>query len=79
MGLFPRPMGEGKGEGAANTLCGLYNNSEALELPTIGWFWSSEEYNGGAPSSNAMYVRFSDGYVSGDLKDSQRNVICVGG
>ncbi len=71
-------MGEGKGEGAANTLCELYNNSEALELPTIGWFWASKEYNG-ATSSNAMYVRFSDGYVSGDLKDSQRNVICVGG
>jgi len=59
---------------AENTLCGLYNNREALGLPSSGWFWSASEYD----TDIAWNVHFSSGYVNYGLKDDQSSVVCVG-
>ena len=61
-------------DAAENTLCGLYNNREALGLPSSGWFWSASE--GG--TGGAWRVNFSDGGVYNGGKTSQRSVVCVG-
>ena len=47
-------------DAAENTLCGLYNNREALGLPTSGWFWSASE----SSTDGAWVVVFSVGYVA---------------
>ena len=61
-------------DAAEDTLCGLYNNREALGLPSSGSFWSaSERY-----TSSAWFVLFRDGYVYYNDKDGQNSVVCVG-
>jgi len=57
-----------------DTLCGLYNNREALGLPSSGWFWSASE-NG---TDAAWDVSFSSGDVSNLNKNRQGSVVCVG-
>ena len=59
---------------AEDTLCGLYNNREALGLPSSGWFWSASERK----PNVAWGVNFSDGYVIYYTKTNQYSVVCVG-
>jgi len=59
---------------AEDTLCGLYNNREALGLPTSGWIWSASE----GITISAWYVFFSSGDVGTTSKYSQSSVVCVG-
>ena len=59
---------------AEDTLCGLYNNREALGLPSSGWFYSASE----SSTIYAWYVDFSDGNVSNSRKTRQNSVVCVG-
>jgi len=61
-------------DAAENTLCGLYNNREALGLPSSGLFWSASETS----TVYALDVRFSYGDVSYDGKDDHYSVVCVG-
>jgi len=60
---------------AENTLCGLYNNREALGLPSSGgYFWSASEKN----NLNAWGMSFSSGIVGYYVKNGQNSVVCVG-
>jgi len=61
-------------DAAENTLCGLYNNREALGLPSSGRFWPASEIN----TNSAWYVDFSNGYAYRYFKDTQYRVVCVG-
>jgi len=61
-------------DAAEDTLCGLYNNREALGLPSSIWFWSASEDG----ANFAWGVHFSTGFVNGVSKGLQRNVVCVG-
>ena len=60
-------------DAAENTLCGLYNNREALGLPTSGWFWSASENF----AYGSWFVHFSNGDVFIQSKDYKENVVCV--
>ena len=63
-------------DAAEDTLCGLYNNREALGLPSSGWFWSASE----SGTYYAWFVNFSNGNVNDNyyLKNYQYSVVCVG-
>ena len=62
-------------DAAENTLCGLYNNREALGLPSSGVFWSASEND----TDNAWFVDFSNGRVyTGYGKTNLYSVVCVG-
>jgi len=61
-------------DAAEDTLCGLYNNREALGLPTSGFFWSASEYG----TSSAWRVGISSGFVSDNSKYISYSVVCVG-
>jgi len=61
-------------DAAEDTLCGLYNNREALGLPSSGWFWSASE----SGTNGAWVVDFSGGNVGDFYKYGQTSVVCVG-
>ncbi|MBQ8167891.1 hypothetical protein IJZ97_00530, partial [bacterium] len=55
-------------------LLALYNDPDWTEKPTIGWFWSSSEYD----TTTAYTVNFIDGGVGIRTKYNQDNVVCIG-
>ena len=61
-------------DAAEDTLCGLYNNREALGLTSSDYFWSASERG----TNYAWLVGFSNGHVGDSNKPSPYSAVCVG-